>query len=92
MLKQNLNDLPQDNLDGTFDNLKPNQGAVFQRAGGWHPPLAVGQSDGSGIPYFDPLATKDRFTDDSYYAVPINPHVMDRYPLRNYLPTIGGQQ
>lgn len=82
------NQIPQDNLDGTFNNLQPNKGAVFQEGGHWQAPLLPGKVTPLGVAYYDPLATNDRYTNDTYMAVPINPAAVPK-PLP-YLPYAGG--
>jgi hypothetical protein len=85
-LKRYQNNMPMDNLDGTYSN-QPTGTAIFQNKGQWHPPLLPGVKDGDGLPHFDPLNTKDRYIDSAYPLLKINPEVMNRYkpmPLMEY--------
>ena len=78
-LKQYQDNLPMDNLDGTFSNV-PEGGKVFQKPGN-----LVELNPRPGLPHFDPLGTKDRYRDSTYPVLPINPKVMDRYKPMPFL-------
>lgn len=76
MLATKPQDLPQDNLDGTYNNLQPGKGAVIN-PGVWHAPLLPGHIDGSQVAMYSPLAkSAGAYTNDSYYAIPINPNAV----------------
>jgi hypothetical protein len=79
------NSLPMDNLDGTFTG-QPVGTTIFQEPGGWRPPLAIGQTMGSGLPHFDPLSSKERYNDSSYQVLPINPAIVPQpMPYMQYM-------
>lgn len=88
MINTKPQDIPQDNLDGTYTNLRPG-GAVVAPAP-WHPPLQVGVEDHSGMPYYTPLSkSAGEYTDDSYYRLPINPNVVPK-PMQLLKPMLQG--
>lgn len=89
MLNVKPQDLPQDNLDGTYTNLQPGKGSVVAPAP-WHPPLQVGAEDHSGLPYYTPLSkSAGQYTDDSYYRLPINTDAIPK-PLPLLKPMLQG--
>lgn len=88
MLATNLNKLPMDNLDGTFTGQQPNT-AIYQTGGTWQPPLLPGHTSPRGVAFYNPTGNVDQqYTDDSYYALPINPAVVPQpmQPLRQMIP------
>jgi len=90
MINTKPQDIPMDNLDGTYTNLQPGKGAVVAPEP-WHPPLRVGVEDHSGLPYFTPLSgSAGQYTDDSYYRMPINPNVVPQ-PMQLLKPMLAGQ-
>lgn len=79
MLNVKPQDLPQDNLDGTFKNLQPGKGAVIQSGGTWQPPLLPGRTTPKGAPYYTPLAgSAGEYNNSGYYAIPINPDAIPK--------------
>lgn len=82
-------DIPQDNLDGTYTGLQPGKGSVVAPAQ-WHPPLLPNVKDNSGLPYYTPISgAAGQYTDDSYYRLPINPDAIPK-PMPLLKPMLGG--
>jgi hypothetical protein len=86
MAHTNINDLPQDNLNGTYSNFK--QGEIVDPSKNFAPMLP-GVINNSRVGLYSPLQhVADSYNHDYLYALPINPAVTPQpiQPLKTMLP------
>ena len=85
-LKRYQENMPMENLDGTYTN-QPVNTSIFKQTGRWMAPLKPGlTAPGDNLARFDPLGSKERLPDRFYPILKINPDSVPKpLPFAQYI-------